>query len=109
MTDVSRQRCSLHADREAVVRCPVCRGFFCRECVTEHEDRMLCNRCLTRMTDRATTGGGGRFFLLGVALQGATGFILLWIAFSLIGRMLLSIPSSFHEGTIWQAGWWKSP
>jgi hypothetical protein len=70
---------------------------------------MLCNGCLARLTDRSKGGAGGRFRVLMAALQGAAGFLLLWYAFFLVGRMLLNIPSSFHEGTFWQTGWWKSP
>jgi len=46
MTDLARQQCFHHAGREASVRCPSCRRDYCRECVTEHEDRYLCSTCL---------------------------------------------------------------
>ena len=103
-----QHRCYQHADREAVVRCPVCRHFFCRECVTEHDDRMLCRGCLLQLTDRKKTGAGNRMLLLTISLQGAIGFLLLWCIFFWIGRLLLAIPSSFHEGAIWETGWWTS-
>jgi hypothetical protein len=32
--------------REAVSRCPVCTRFFCRECVTEFDGRVLCSSCI---------------------------------------------------------------
>jgi hypothetical protein len=38
--------------------------------------------------------------------QGTFGFLLLWYAFYVVGLMLLSIPHSFHEGTVWEANWW---
>jgi hypothetical protein len=42
------QRCWNHEGREAVCRCPQCSRGFCRECVAEHEGRLLCAACLAR-------------------------------------------------------------
>jgi hypothetical protein len=44
--NLADQRCFNHALREAVARCPQCTQFFCRECITEHDDRVLCAACL---------------------------------------------------------------
>jgi hypothetical protein len=30
-----------------------------------------------------------------------TGVLVLWLVFFLLGRALLSMPASFHEGTLW--------
>jgi hypothetical protein len=40
------QRCANHELREAVSRCPQCRRSLCRECVTDHEGRLVCAACL---------------------------------------------------------------
>ncbi len=40
------QRCWHHPTREAVVRCPGCSRFYCRECVVEHLGRMMCSDCV---------------------------------------------------------------
>jgi hypothetical protein len=40
------QRCCNHEEREAVCRCPECGRSFCRECVSEHQARLLCAACL---------------------------------------------------------------
>lgn len=48
MTPAFQQRCVHHPAREAAVRCPLCRNYFCRECVTEHADRLVCAACLAR-------------------------------------------------------------
>jgi hypothetical protein len=106
---IHEQHCYHHADREAVVRCPACRRFYCRECVTEHDDRMLCSSCLAQLAAAASAKGRGRFRRLVVPLQGILGFMLLWYAFFLMGQVLLAIPHSFHEGTIWLTDWWKTP
>ena len=43
-------RCLFHPLREAAARCPHCGGTFCRECVTDEEDKLACPPCLRRMT-----------------------------------------------------------
>jgi hypothetical protein len=43
-------RCLFHPLREAAARCPHCGGTFCRECVTEEDDKLACPPCLRRMT-----------------------------------------------------------
>lgn len=104
-----QQHCYRHAGREAVARCPACRQFFCRECVTEHDDRMLCSTCLAQLSGVHTGRGRRRMEALMVFMQGAFGFTLLWYLFYLIGQILLSAPHAFHEGAIWQSAWWGKP
>lgn len=106
MDDLLHQRCFNHLLREAVARCPQCQRYFCRECVTEHEDKVLCAACLnadtnTDRSDRSRFGGLVQMmhFLLGAAL--------LWVFFYYLGQILLSLPSAFHEGTMWEKGWWN--
>lgn len=43
-------RCLFHPLREAAARCPHCGGTFCRECVTDEDDKLACPPCLRRMT-----------------------------------------------------------
>ena len=100
--DLARQRCFNHQHREAAVRCPACRRFFCRECVTEHDDRMLCAGCLDRKAD----SGKNPKRLLGGAVRvaaGLLGLFLLWLAFHYLGQALLWLPETFHEGTLWKS------
>jgi hypothetical protein len=106
MEDLLHQRCFNHMLREAVARCPECRRYFCRECVTEHEDKVLCAACLGTLIDADGTGLGrfGGLFRIANFLLGG---MLLWIFFYYLGQILLSLPSSFHEGTLWEMGWWK--
>lgn len=99
---LAHQRCFNHAQREAVARCLGCRNFFCRECITEHHERVLCAQCLA---------GLARIPLLKRAAfpirlaQCLLGIVLAWFCFYLIGESLLALPASFHEGTLWRAGW----
>jgi hypothetical protein len=41
-------------------------------------------------------------------LQCALGVLAAWFFFYLAGEVLLSIPASFHEGTLWQTGRFES-
>jgi hypothetical protein len=42
-------RCLFHPLREAAARCPHCGGTYCRECVTDEDDKLACPPCLRRM------------------------------------------------------------
>lgn len=101
MSGLVHQRCLHHADREAAARCPECKRYFCRECVSEHDNRILCADCLRRLLAPASAHRG-RFdgvLRLGMSI---IGFALVWFFFFLIGRGLIAIPGSFHEGRIWK-------
>ncbi|MBR9981408.1 MAG: hypothetical protein KFF50_10315 [Desulfatitalea sp.] len=109
MDSFSQQCCYHHPHREAVVRCPLCERFFCRECVTEHDDRMLCSACLARETAATTVHAGRWRELLMPWVQGGSGLVMIWALFYLLGWMLLAIPHEFHEGAIWRTDWWNAP
>ncbi|MCK5545241.1 MAG: hypothetical protein KAI35_08485, partial [Desulfobulbaceae bacterium] len=81
-------------------RCPECGRFFCRECITEHKDRVLCASCLEKQhaSRPIRTIRFGGIVRIGQFLSGS---IFLWLFFYYLGRILLSLPSSFHEGTLW--------
>jgi hypothetical protein len=101
MLDLAQQRCFNHAAREAVARCPECRQFFCRECITEHEDRVVCAACLKKLTASESTqrrafSGVMRF------VRVAIGILIAWFFFFLIGEILVRLPDSFHEGALWK-------
>lgn len=97
---IARDRCSNHASREAVARCPECGRTFCRECISEHDDRVICASCLKRLGKKAAR----QYRLVGLMrlAQILMGVLLLWSSFYLLGRALLTIPSSFHEVAIGQ-------
>lgn len=100
MTALAEQRCLHHGDREAVARCPSCAHFFCRECITEHEGRVICAKCLARAVQKPERKKGRLRGVLAM-IPAVLSLFLLWFLFYSAGRLLLSIPSSFHEGTIW--------
>ena len=97
MSALVQHRCAAHPVREAVARCPGCRQFFCRECVTEHDDRLLCAACLRRSTAPAKHPQPRREFLR-LPLPLAAGLLMAWAAFFLLGQLLLTTPSAWHEG-----------
>jgi hypothetical protein len=104
MQNLAEQRCFNHAGREAVARCPECTQFYCRECITEHDDRVLCAACLRKLArvPLFRRRGFARTFR---TAQVMVGLMAAWLFFYLIGSALLSIPASFHEGQLWQRNW----
>lgn len=94
MTVLVHQRCVVHSGREAAVRCPQCRQFYCRECVTEHDGRMMCASCVAVLskTDSAARSPLTPWIALAVA-----GFALAWVVFYYGGMALARIPSTFFE------------
>ena len=89
------------SDREAAGRCPKCSHFYCRECITEHDDKVICASCLEKQFAEVEDKKGKIADILkwvGVVF----GFFFCWLFFYFLGKILLMIPSAFHEGTIWQ-------
>jgi hypothetical protein len=99
--NLSHQRCFNHGMREAVARCPECHRCFCRECITEHDDRVICASCLKKLALAPFTRRSG---FLGVvrAVQVLAGVVIAWFFFYAMGYSLLRLPSSFHDGTLWK-------
>src|ERR1041384_3804490 len=98
MASLLHQRCFNHSVREAAARCPECGHFYCRECITEHDDRVICASCLRKIVQLPFTERRG-FVGLMRATQLLAGLFTVWFFFYLFGQVLLSIDSSFHEGT----------
>jgi hypothetical protein len=93
--ELTFQRCLIHADRQAIARCPNCANYFCRECITEHEGKFLCSNCLQRKTTpietvHRTAGWFKSAVVMGVGLSVA------WFFFYLIGRLLILIPPNLQ-------------
>lgn len=96
MVSIAKHRCFHHTGREAVARCPECERFYCRECVTEHDGRVICAGCLAAQQ----TGGKRRRapVFLAAAFQWGIGLCVLWLFFYWLARILIAIPPAFHEG-----------
>jgi hypothetical protein len=98
---LSAQRCYNHAQREAAARCTECQRFFCRECVSEHDHRVICSSCLEKLA-RPARKAGGRLAVARDLFLFLAAFFLMWIVFFTCGKALLALPSSFHEGAVWE-------
>jgi hypothetical protein len=107
MNPLHQRHCLNHSAREAVARCPECGNFYCRECIAEHEDRVVCAACLRKMLRRTERKKNPIFTW--TARAGAFGVSLFvgWLAFYWVGKILLSIPANVHDGTLWQTGFWQ--
>jgi hypothetical protein len=80
-----------------VARCPECGSSYCRECIAEHDERVICASCLQRLLKRPAekTRSWGKQMLW---LAGSVcGIFLAWLSFYNLGRVLLMVPSSFHS------------
>lgn len=102
MTALARQRCAIHPTREAAARCPQCGDSFCRECITEHDDRIICASCLRQLTAAAERTTQARRNWWPLAQLGA-GLLSAWVVFYIVGQVLLGLPEEFHDDTLWRA------
>lgn len=100
------RRCVRHAEREAVAQCPGCGGSFCRECVSEHDGRLLCANCLAKLPRASVETGKTRRWVAGWRQGLATGaaVLLAWLFFYGVGRLLPKLPEALHDGQTWLAG-----
>ena len=94
-------RCRLHRHREAAARCPGCGGYFCRECITEIEGKVLCAACFAKRAESGRSRGS-LLPVLGSLALALAGVVLLWGLFYYLGQSLLLFPADFHQGTFWK-------
>ena len=106
MSALHQTKCINHEAREAVARCPSCKHFFCRECITEHEGRVICASCLQKLVaaqqEQDSRPKKQRFVAAGGFLRAVFSLLALWILFYAIGQFLLLFPDSFHSGEMWK-------
>lgn len=91
-----QQRCWNHEAREAVCRCPECGRSFCRECVTEHEARLLCASCLNAVARAHQSPRAGLRRLLPAAMALA-GILLAWTVFYGAGEALILLTNRMEQ------------
>lgn len=101
MDKISLQRCFNHEHREAAALCPECSRFFCRECVTEHNGRVLCSQCIANQSKTRTLRSNFVSRTAHAALV-LLGILTAWYIFFYTGQTLLGLPDTFHDGTFWQ-------
>jgi hypothetical protein len=93
---IALERCWNHTAREAVCRCPGCARFFCRECVTEHDARLLCAACVAGQVARPRRDSFVRRRLLGPAAA-TGGLVAAWTVYYGVARVLVEIARSVGE------------
>jgi hypothetical protein len=101
MPSLTQQRCHNHLTREAAGRCPECGRTYCRECLTEHEDRVVCAICLLKQAAPERLKRRNTSVTVAISLS-FLGMLTAWVFFFSMGRILLLLPASFHDGTVWQ-------
>lgn len=99
---VAVRRCTRHQEREAAARCRDCAHYFCRECVTDHDNVVLCASCLSKRAQAKTKSKEGVLSRLRRPALIAAGCLLTWLLWYQFGRLLLSIPQDVHNGILWQ-------
>jgi hypothetical protein len=99
MMTALHQRCWNHEDREAVCRCPECGRSFCRECVGEHESRLLCAACL-KATARVPHTAVTKLRFRNPALVLA-GLVLGWALLFCAGEAAMTLNGRLEQA-VWQ-------
>ncbi len=82
------QQCMNHPSRGAAARCPDCENYYCRECVTEHEGRVICAGCMKQMVGR---GGetSSRWTTLVEAAKVVAGLVAGWLFFYMVAQFFI--------------------
>jgi hypothetical protein len=101
MTPGLQQRCWNHEGREAVCRCPECGRSFCRECVSEHQARLLCAACLARVA-RASAPKRSPLRRLAPPLLGLAGMLLAWVVLFGAGESIIILAERAEQAS-WQS------
>lgn len=104
MAGLHQQVCLNHHEREAVARCPECTHFYCRECIAEHDDRVICAACLRKLLKPEAARHNPLFTWLKRAAAFGFSLVVAWAAYYSVAKILLRIPVGIHDGTLWQKG-----
>ena len=96
MTQFTHQRCFVHATREAVSLCLECRRAYCRECVVDHEGRLMCAACIARLNAPSAEKRHKLRRLVPVTAA-ALALLLCWILFYMVGRLLMFSEPARHS------------
>ena len=100
MTAGLEQRCWNHEGREAVCRCLQCGRSYCRECVSEHQGRLLCAACLATAV-RVDERKRGPLRRVAPAAMMLAGLLLAWMVLFGAGESLLILAERAEQSS-WQ-------
>jgi hypothetical protein len=102
--DLARQQCFNHPGREAIVRCPSCHRDFCRECVTEHDDRYLCSACLRAQAgEEANKSSPRRRRFPTGAFMALAGLLTAWLVYYASAQYLVLRSNADQSYRVWHA------
>ncbi|MCJ8330472.1 MAG: hypothetical protein HRT89_14680 [Lentisphaeria bacterium] len=100
--ELNQQRCINHEQRDAVGRCPECKNFFCMECITEYETRILCTACLKKeiSQEKAAKRPGINIDPFLQAVQIVFGICFLIASFWIMGQCLQIVLDPEYQSEI---------
>jgi len=87
--NVVQQHCWNHAQRGAVCHCPACHRPFCRECVSEHDSKLLCAICIKASVSAADGARARRMAPLWMATMAVASTLLAWAIFFSLGQIIM--------------------
>jgi hypothetical protein len=97
-------KCEVHAMREAAARCTVCSHHYCRECIQEHEGRMVCGNCLSLKSSLEPKHFAGFKEMLVRLVMALASAALLWGAFWCIFTIGSLLPAEVYKSPVERAG-----
>ena len=97
---IQHQRCFNHANREPVAKCPHCNRFYCRECITEHNRKLVCSKCLEEITSKDEKKSNTMVALCEFLIM-LIGFSGVMFILAILGWFLMQIPNDIHTGAKW--------
>jgi hypothetical protein len=94
---IAAAQCFNHAERLAAARCPECGHSYCRECITEHDGRLVCAVCLRK---HSPAGLQRRNWYKAIALpvMGVAALSASWLVFYTAGWWLEEITAPSAGG-----------
>ena len=101
-TSLAKSTCLIHPERPATARCPGCGTFYCGECITEHDGKLTCARCLAGEQNGSANTDKKRGLPIMPFAHLAIGLTVCWMIYYFVAQVLLSIPADFHDGAIWE-------
>ena len=102
-TNLQFNKCFNHMDRESVAICLECKEHFCRECIIDHEGRMLCASCIDKVTVKDEKKKDNVFLkafsytLFSFVLLSIIFFIFYSFLFSITSRNISDFPSQIFQ------------
>ena len=87
---ISAAWCFNHTDRFAAARCLDCSRSYCRECVTEHDGRLVCVACLRKRSPATAQHRSWRRWLA-LPVMAAAALCGSWLLFYTAGWWLEQI------------------